>query len=407
MISTFQESTCKPVEDVLDQCYIAGVRFSLFSKDWLIDGVWSPELEHLLLGVDLSQIVKSLTFGWYESLLQSYYIGRKVKVVSSMGQQSMGKSCMINHLTDCSFQGSAMQTTEGCWMSFTPTDDFIVISLDFEGLDSIECSAQEDTLLVLLNTTISNLVLFRNNFAFFQSSSLVVNPASNPTLFQGTLAIIVKDIIDSDSKEIVKEFSQKLQHIVKEEQDLMVMPWPVIKSQKFYAMFHRLKKVFYSQPVTHPSAGVFLSTMKTLMAKLKTNDWGALDNNLSALRAQILERMLPTAFMYRVAEEGTDEPLKEMDTDTIIPVGSDSRATFSLQGYSEDFISVSAPRRLASLRETFISDIPREDAKWISTPSEHLDSLTEARIAHMQNWLQINSSRFSSHTDIMQSFNSR
>jgi hypothetical protein len=58
----------------------------------------------------------------------------------------------------------------------TPTDEFLIISLDFEGMDSIERSSQEglslfetlqnmtlkhsssDTLLVLFNVAISNLV---------------------------------------------------------------------------------------------------------------------------------------------------------------------------------------------------------------------------------------------------------
>ncbi len=34
-----------------------------------------------------------------------------VKVVSSMGQQSVGKSYSLNHLVDTSFAGSAMRTT--------------------------------------------------------------------------------------------------------------------------------------------------------------------------------------------------------------------------------------------------------------------------------------------------------
>jgi len=87
------------------------------------------------------------------------------------------------------------------------------------GVHSLERSAQEDTLLVLFNTAISNLVreshsvvifvllccvevLFRNNFALsrditglfqsFQSSSSVLDPASNPSLFQSTLVVIIK-----------------------------------------------------------------------------------------------------------------------------------------------------------------------------------------------------------------------
>jgi hypothetical protein len=65
---------------------------------------------------------------------------------------------MLNHLVDTSFAGSAMRTTEGCWMSLTPTPDTLIVSLDFEGVHSIERSAQEDMLLVLFNTAISNLV---------------------------------------------------------------------------------------------------------------------------------------------------------------------------------------------------------------------------------------------------------
>ena len=59
-----------------------------------------------------------------------------VKVVSSMGEQSVGKSFALNHLVDTSFAGSAMRTTEGVWMSVTPTDDALIVALDFEGLSS-------------------------------------------------------------------------------------------------------------------------------------------------------------------------------------------------------------------------------------------------------------------------------
>ena len=73
-----------------------------------------------------------------------------MKVVTSMGQQSVGKSFSLNHLLDTSFAGSAMRTTgtiitnhlclrayiwftEGVWMSVTPTDDTLIVALDFEG----------------------------------------------------------------------------------------------------------------------------------------------------------------------------------------------------------------------------------------------------------------------------------
>ena len=110
-----------------------------------------------------------------------------------LGEQSVGKSYALNHFVDTSFAGSAMRCTEGVWLSVTPTQDALVVSMDFEGnasrigqrtdcvltsltgVNSIERSAQEgesqtcigfslptlsniDTLLVLFNAAISNLV---------------------------------------------------------------------------------------------------------------------------------------------------------------------------------------------------------------------------------------------------------
>ena len=58
-------------------------------------------------------------------------------------------------------------------------------------------------------------VLFRNNFALsrditglfqsFQNSSTVLDPVANPALFQSTLVIIIKDVVDSDKTEIARE----------------------------------------------------------------------------------------------------------------------------------------------------------------------------------------------------------
>lgn len=75
-------------------------------------------------------------------------------------------------------------------------------------------------------------------------------------------------------------FSLKFQQIVQQEQDanfitrlhggkLDIIPWPVIKSREFYKLFSTLKKRLDLQKISHPAAGEFLYTMKTLMAKLK------------------------------------------------------------------------------------------------------------------------------------------
>ena len=55
-----------------------------------------------------------------------------------MGEQSVGKSFTLNHLVDTSFAGSAMRTTEGVWMSVTPTEEALIVALDFEGMLMVE-----------------------------------------------------------------------------------------------------------------------------------------------------------------------------------------------------------------------------------------------------------------------------
>ncbi|KAL1691225.1 hypothetical protein GGG16DRAFT_113392 [Schizophyllum commune] len=376
----------------------------------LKDGIYSVELERELLGADVGQIVDSLTLGWYESIFQSYQATKPVKVVSSMGEQSVGKSFALNHLVDTSFAGSAMRTTEGVWMSVTPTDTALVVALDFEGVHSIERSAQEDMLLVLFNAAISNLVLFRNNFALsrditglfqsFQSSSAVLDPAANPTLFQSTL-----DVVDSDKSEIVKEFSLKFQQIVQQEQDanfisklhagkLDIVPWPVIESQKFYTYFVSLKKALDRQRLTHSSGVEFAQTLKTLMAKLKSNDWGSIDQTLAAHRASRLLEVLPVALARGYADIYDDEPLKNMDTNEIVP-GLDSKAVFHVSVLVGE--TIDADNALLSLQEGWTEYATRgacAEESWVSSLSSYLESLFEQRTAHVLAWMDANLERF-------------
>lgn len=75
-------------------------------------------------------------------------------------------------------------------------------------------------------------------------------------------------------------FSLKFQRIVQDEAGdnfisklhrgkLAIIPWPVIESARFYELFGSLKTCLDKQPVTHKSAGEFLTVLKMLMAKLK------------------------------------------------------------------------------------------------------------------------------------------
>ncbi|KAF8752124.1 hypothetical protein RHS01_07758 [Rhizoctonia solani] len=173
-----------------------------------------------------------------------------------------------------------MRTTEGVWHSCTPTENYLLVSLNFEVVHSIERSAEDDALIVLFNTAISNLVgiriqlqpvsansqqvLFRNNFAMsrdiaglfmsFQSFATVLDPNVNRGLFNSTLAIIIKDVINADSKDIVRGISLPLQ----------------------------------------------------------TSDWGSMNQNVAAHRAQQLIERSPNALSFGRHEEG---PLKHKNMD--------------------------------------------------------------------------------------------
>ncbi|KAG8897412.1 hypothetical protein FRC00_004306, partial [Tulasnella sp. 408] len=205
----------------------------------LKDGVLNSALERQLLGEEVSKIINSISLGWYESIFSSYMANKLVKVVSCMG--------------------------------------------------NLERTAQEDMLLVLFNTALSNLIIFRNNFALsrdvanmftsFQASTHLFDPSANQKLFKGLLAIVIKDVVEADKRDIVKEFFAKFSLIVSREQatnfitvlhnsQLTVIPWSVIQSKEFYALFGKLRHLLSSQKCTHGTAGEFLITLKSLMAKI-------------------------------------------------------------------------------------------------------------------------------------------
>ncbi len=85
---------------------------------------------------------------------------------------------------------------------------------------------------------------------------------------------------------LVPRFRLKFQGIVQREQTanfitrlhrgkLNIIPWPVIESTEFYTLLSALKKRLDQQSISHPVAGEFLHTIKTLMAKLKVSSLSA------------------------------------------------------------------------------------------------------------------------------------
>ncbi|KAG8900444.1 hypothetical protein FRB99_006040 [Tulasnella sp. 403] len=375
----------------------------------LKDGILDPALERQLLGTEVVGIIDAITIGWYESIFSSYMATKPVKVVSCMGEQNVGKSYSLNHLTDSSFAGSSGRAIEGVWLSVCPTKDVLVVALNFEGLHSVERSAQEDMLLVLFNTALSNLVLFQNNFAInremanmftsFQSSTHLFDPASNPKLFKSLLAIVINDVVDKDKNEIVTEFSSKLSQIVSTEQadnfitvlhdsQLTIIPWNNIRSREFYTQFSELSLHLFEQETTHATAGEFLITLKTLMAQLRAQDWGSINRTAIKHRAVTLTNILTSALAtgHATAEiDPTVEDLKNLDNQEPIIV-MDSKALFYV---GKEPLEIE--RALSAHLRSWRRDAARHSVQELQA---YLKAMATLRLARAQVWLDANTERF-------------
>lgn len=121
----------------------------------LRNGVHSSEDVDYADALSLSRVIN---FGWYDAILTSW--PGKIKVVSSMGKQSCGKSYLLNHQSGSLLDVAGGRCTDGVWITMRPSQDCLYVLLDFEGLGSFERSEQEDMLLSIVNAAVSNITIF-------------------------------------------------------------------------------------------------------------------------------------------------------------------------------------------------------------------------------------------------------
>ncbi|KAH8830110.1 hypothetical protein DL96DRAFT_1668099 [Flagelloscypha sp. PMI_526] len=129
------------------------------------------------------------------------------------------------------------------------------------------------------------------------------------------------------------------------------------------------------------------------MAKLKTNDWGAMSHTMASHRAQRLLEILPNAMSHGFAEIDPEfEHLKNFDHDTVIP-SQDNNVTFV---FGQDSIDSRnrVLQRLFGLWEGFSLRSSRLEAEWIQHLSGYLSGLADDRIQHVRDWIDANTERF-------------
>ncbi|CAE7113489.1 unnamed protein product [Rhizoctonia solani] len=82
---------------------------------------------------DIAQITDLLSLGWYESLFQFHSPSKPVRVVSLIGERGVGKSYSLDHLANTSFGVCGDRLAQGIWLSCTPTEECLLVSLDIKG----------------------------------------------------------------------------------------------------------------------------------------------------------------------------------------------------------------------------------------------------------------------------------
>ncbi|CAG8548283.1 10484_t:CDS:10 [Ambispora gerdemannii] len=301
----------------------------------LQDGLSSSEIENPNLDEGfgyIGSVCKAISFGWYEAIFETY-AHLEVKVISSMGEQSCGKSYLLNHLLGSTFDGSAKRCTEGVWMSLVKTNETLYVALDFEGLASIERTPQEETFLQLFNAALSNLVLFKSQFAVSRDISSMFQRfqdrtnyfKDDPDIFQARFCIIIKDVAESDRNDIVSEFYSKFSKIVdKEEQDnfitklyrneMTISPWPVFNKLSFYTTFKQLKMKIDEQGSKYKNAKIFVEKIKVLMTKLKVCDWESVQGTLITIRTLELKKYMKDAISQGFEQKDDDSFLSSENT---------------------------------------------------------------------------------------------
>ena len=86
-------------------------------------------------------LCKTIRLGAYDALIKSWE--GDIKIATSMGKQSTGKSYMLNHLFGTKFDISGGRCTDGAWLSARILNDTLFILCDF---GSFESTPQEDVI---------------------------------------------------------------------------------------------------------------------------------------------------------------------------------------------------------------------------------------------------------------------
>ena len=270
------------------------------------------------------EMKENIDLGLFEAIF-NWWSGN-VKVISSMGKQTTGKSYMLNHVMGSSFNISGARCTDGCWMTLNVQEDCLYVILDFEGLGSFERTDQDDMLLSLFNSAISTMTLFKTEhridrdtdhlFSKFNLGSEQLRETRS--IFQGRFVIVIKDVADADFREIEKEFIEKINNILQKEKrnnfisklykgGFRINPFPPFQTNAFFEEIETLRENIISTKPLFFGGPKFRDTMKLLLAKLAISDFTPLGKQQIETRIKFINTHLKIALSDGVLRVGSGE----------------------------------------------------------------------------------------------------
>ncbi|CAG8584575.1 25121_t:CDS:10, partial [Gigaspora margarita] len=360
----------------------------------------------------IGNISKAISFGWYESIFE-HYSDLEVKVISSMGEQSCGKSYLLNHCLGTTFDGSAMRCTEGIWMSLVKIDKILYVALDFEGLASIERSAQEETFLQLFNASLSNLVLFKSNFVISRDISSMFQRfqdqakyfGDDPDIFQACFCIVIKDVAFDDRNGVVEEFRSKFANIVNEEEEdnfisklynniMSIVAWPIFTDPSFYTSLEEFKLILNEQESQYKNARMFLEKAKLKKFLNNAISFGYEQKNDN----QFHDKNELTKYLTN-RDDGTSIPDNDVFLSEIFDHINDSTKIVhdtELRLFEENgnFVDISFNLRKFFEEKVYArGSIP--DPEWVTNLDNFFKFIVSRRIKRVNEWFEKNLARFS------------
>eukprot|EP00005_Dracoamoeba_jomungandri_P004059 CAMPEP_0174252206 /NCGR_PEP_ID=MMETSP0439-20130205/1777_1 /TAXON_ID=0 /ORGANISM="Stereomyxa ramosa, Strain Chinc5" /LENGTH=2184 /DNA_ID=CAMNT_0015332715 /DNA_START=325 /DNA_END=6879 /DNA_ORIENTATION=- len=393
----------------------------------LSDGMTGCRIDDLSVGV--TDYVKYVHFGLYETIFASWK-SKDIRVVSSMGKQSSGKSYMLNHLTGSLFDISGGRCTDGVWMTLRVFKNTLLVILDFEGIGSFERSDQEDMLLSLFNAAISTVTIYKTEaridkdtaatFTRFQNGVGLISSQSSK-LFTGLFLIAIRDVDPRDLEKLKEEFVEKLKDICLKSgtdnflskmyaAETEICSYPPLGTRDFYDHLRSISDAIFYQQSVWTQGREFLNHMVLLMGMLRLKAWSSIDSQLVSLIISNIKNNFSIALSFGCLTRGktvsTSDWLCNILTDDIIedepilfdyeedgePLSLDipdvglflvgekdvNNGDFDVKSLMEYFVANVAPRSRSTFKE------------WHKQFQHFIELLVARRVSRIKKWIETN-----------------